>query len=140
MMKQLHKELSKIAPIVGVAPAQGRIDFKDEATAEERSAAQTYLDDYLTNPHSTLRVREMKLTAIDKAESCIREHFKEMWLIDMSTKRADLKTEGLLEGSPTEAVYQWIQQLRLEALSNPQNPNFEQFGAPPYSYEEVIVS
>ncbi len=86
----------------------------------------------LPEPEVVPSESETKTASRRKAEQYITFYFSTLELVDM------LKRLGASPNAQLVAVNAWVESVQTEAITNWQNPNFQQFGNPPYNYEQTF--
>ncbi len=125
---RLDRKLKDIGiPITGV-DSDGGIYFLPEATEEQKQVAEGIASSFDPNIYTDEELRKM---AFDKAEIYVKNFFTETQLLAMVPLL-------MAQNNKAIAVSQWVNLVRQEALINWQNPNFDQFTPPPYTYLEVM--
>jgi len=117
----LTEKIKKICPVDGLS-GNGRIDFKGEASADERAAAQVIMDAYLTNPEAwepTLSDDEVKESAMQKCEA----HFSKCGytpfrVIDLLSQLSNPETTTERRANIAH-VQAWMQSCRDATLKDP---------------------
>lgn len=79
-----------------------------------------------------LNIVIIKSNARRGAENYISKYFTIFELVDMLKRLNSSPNTNLME------INNWVESVQNEAIINYQNPNFEQFGNPPYSYLETL--
>lgn len=130
----LHNAITTIAPIEGISigvwndKTTWRIDFDPSATNDQIIAANIALQAFDPNVYSD---SELKTLATEKAAAYIAEFFTQDQINAMIIE--------LIGGNTmAQAIVGWTRKIKGEALANYQNPNFDQFTPPDYTYEQVI--
>ncbi len=133
-IERLHELIASLAPIDSVSIGRWndketwRIDFKEEATDEQKQLAQTTLENFDPNYFTD---DELKIIALEKAAIYTSKYFNQDQINAMLLE--------LLGGNiKAQAVVGWTKLIKIEALNNFKNPNFDQFDPPPHSYLDVM--
>lgn len=132
--QRIHDLILNIAPIDGISignwedKSTWRIDFESAATSDQKIAAQTALESFDPNAYSN---QELQSMAFDQADKYVKGFFPG------DQKTAILAT--LIEGNTdTQSVLVWLNKIKQEAKTNFSNPNFSQFGNPPFTYYQIM--
>ena len=124
-MKTLHEKIALVAPIDGVAYS-GRIDFKPEATQQQKAAAEAIMAEYLANPSAWEAANENPL---DLAEAHIKEFFSTARLLQIKVWMDAIPREATPKLNTT---LQWEDGVTRQAITGDTN-----FSSAPFTFQEI---